>query len=171
MQRTLIAVCFITLVAIISTVFLSSTAPGPAADSVDESAATVPSLQFTGFDEMNGVPIATMELTNGTDLPIYFAGYGPDRPLQTWERQVDNLWVHCDYEWCGTGRSTYSLAPGVSITIATALREFRTPDMPDDPPLSSYTKPMRVVLYYGHSEDDIAHAVHGESFKPQETVP
>jgi hypothetical protein len=125
---------------------------------------TTPILQFTKFAETNGVPIAQLTLTNTTDRPIYFAGYGSHRPLQTWERHVSDQWIECGYEWCGTGRSNYSLAPRHSIVIETALREYRTPEMPDDPPLSAFTTPMRVVLYYGHAEDDIQHPIFGESF-------
>ncbi|MCS7468286.1 hypothetical protein NZK35_16665 [Stieleria sp. ICT_E10.1] len=126
---------------------------------------TTPILQFTKFAETNGVPIAQLTLTNTTNRPIYFAGYGSHRPLQTWERNVSDQWIECDYEWCGTGRSNYSLAPQDSIVIDTALREYRTPEMPDDPPLSAFTTPMRVVLYYGFAEDDIQHPIFGEPFQ------
>lgn len=124
-----------------------------------------PTLAFNAFGDINGVPIAQLTLTNTTSRPIYFAGYGPARPLQTWERMDCGHWLQCDYEWCGTGRSNFELAPNASIGIHTALREYRTPDMSDDPPLHAYTKPMRVVLYYGHAANDIQHPVVGESFK------
>ncbi|MEL6109555.1 MAG: hypothetical protein AAFU85_26395 [Planctomycetota bacterium] len=163
MPRTTLVLIFLSLVSAGSIALLiraSGTQAKP-----DRVVITTPTLKFTRFEETHGVPVAQLTLTNTTKRPIYFAGYGSHRPLQTWELRVGDQWTMCDYEWCGTGRSNFSLAPNDSIMIETDLREYRTAEMPEDAPLSAFTKPMRVVLYYGHAENDIQHAIFGEPFQ------
>ena len=127
----------------------------------------VPILEFSSFLVLSNYPFAKLTLRNPTTKPIFFAGYGPTLPLQTWERLDDQGWTQCDYQSCGTGRKVETLAPGASITITTDLREYKTDDMPDSPRLKDYQRPMRVVLYYGFADNDIQHPVMSDPFSPR----
>lgn len=121
-------------------------------------------IEFVGFDEATGEPYAKLVLRNRKDDPIYFAGYGPTHPLQTWERLDNGKWSECGYDWCGTGRSIERLGAGQQLDISVRLRNYRTPEMPSEPSLYDYRDPMRVVLYYGLTDDDIEYPIHSQAF-------
>jgi hypothetical protein len=124
----------------------------------------LPVLEFVRFEKGEGELYSVLKLTNTTNLPVYFAGYGPTYPLQTWERFEDGTWTECGYHWCGTGRSIEYLEPHGQLDLLVLLREYKTEGMPEEPTLSDYRHKMRLVLYYGHTTDDIRHPLRSNSF-------
>lgn len=119
---------------------------------------STPRLDFATFTDAP-VPRALLTLTNPTSRQIFFAGYGPNQPLQSWQRLGHGKWIELGCESCGSGRSNYTLGPNASITVSSALRNYRHDGMSTDPDLAAFTTPMRLVLYYGFSESDIQHPI------------
>ena len=70
-----------------------------------------PSVQLSlGSDD-------TVTLTNSTEAPIEFSGYGPTSPLYGMDCLREDGWQEQPVGWCGTGLATQTLAPGQQTTF------------------------------------------------------
>lgn len=66
---------------------------------------------------------ATLTLTNSTDAPVYYLGFGKSHPLKTVEVFTDTGWTAIVWDWCGTGAEQQLLLPHSNAEIiAPAIR-------------------------------------------------
>lgn len=66
---------------------------------------------------------ATLTLSNSTDAPVYYFGFGQANPLKTVEVLTDTGWSAIIWDWCGTGAELQQVKPHSAAEIlAPALR-------------------------------------------------
>lgn len=94
------------------------------------------SLTFASVNEQQ----VTLILTNSTDAPVSYLGFGQAHPLKTVEVLTDTGWSAVLWDWCGTGAemqvvqpysSVEIVAPAIRRTITTRVK-FGITQPPDD---------------------------------------
>ena len=103
---------------------LAACSPAPAPDIVapDRPAPQVRIEQVAVETQDPDWVTVTFRVTNETDRPVTYQGYGPSSPLYLTETLQAGSWQSDPIGWCGTGLEEQHLAPGASVELPVGVK-------------------------------------------------